>query len=330
MTANVRTHPFHLVSPSPWPALVSLSALLLTLAAALYFHQHPSAGRMLALGALGLSYSASLWWRDVLRESRQQDHTAPVNHGLRLGMLLFVLTEAMFFAGLLWAFLHAALMPTTSLGMVWPPVGILPVQADSWHARPMVNTWLLLASYFTANQAKHRLGVQDRLGCALYLGATIGLGLVFSYVQALEYSDAAFTISDGAFGSTFYLTTGFHGFHVVVGFLYLAVALATLQDATAGRSVALDLAVLYWHFVDVVWLFLLVLLYFWGSAGAELPSGQPDVEQGRMAEWPKQQRGALCPTPGVVSSSLAPSVLCHPQTPRHWRPGVTPPRKACH
>lgn len=272
MTAHVRTHPYHLVSPSPWPALVSLSALLLTLAAALYFHQHPTAGRMLIFATLSLSYSTGLWWRDVLRESRQREHTAPVNCGLRLGMLLFILTEAMFFTGLLWAFLHAALMPTVSLGMAWPPVGIVPVQADSWHARPMVNTWLLLASYFTANQAKHRLGVQDKRGCALYLCATIGLGLVFSYVQALEYADAAFTFSDGMFGSTFYLTTGFHGFHVVVGFLYLAVALATLHDASATRSVALDLAILYWHFVDVVWLFLLVLLYFWGSAGAELLS----------------------------------------------------------
>lgn len=259
-------HPFHLVDPSPWPFLTSMSALWLTTGAVLYFHQYAMGGTVLLGAVICLVYTVSLWWRDVMRESRLDCHTAKVKRGLHLGMLFFILTEAMFFIGLLWAFMHAALMPTVQVGMCWPPVGILPVKADSWHARPILNTWLLLASYFTANNAKHKLDLGDTKGCALYLILTIVLGAVFSFYQYLEYMDASFTFSDSIFGSTFYLTTGFHGFHVIIGFLYLTVCLLTLKDAGPNRSTALDLAVLYWHFVDVIWIFLLVIIYFWGGA----------------------------------------------------------------
>lgn len=160
-------------------------------------------------------------------------------------------------------------MPTVQIGMAWPPVGIVPVSADSWHARPILNTWLLLASYFTANNAKHALDLGEKNRCALFLALTIVLGAIFRYYQYLEYSDAAFTFRDSIFGRTFYLTTGFHGFHVIVGFAYLTVCLLTLKDASPNQSTALDLAVLYWHFVDIVWIFLLILVYVWGGA---LPS----------------------------------------------------------
>lgn len=268
-TSSVQHHPFHLVDPSPWPFLTSLSALWLTTGAVLYFHQYTMGGTVLLGAVICLVYTVSLWWRDVMRESRLDCHTAKVKRGLHLGMLFFILTEAMFFIGMLWAFLHAALMPTVQIGMCWPPVGILPVKADSWHARPILNTWLLLASYFTANNAKHKMDVGDTKGCALYLILTIALGAVFSFYQYLEYTDASFTFSDSIFGSTFYLTTGFHGFHVIIGFLYLTVCLLTLTDAGPNRATALDLAVLYWHFVDIVWIFLLVLIYFWGGAVPE-------------------------------------------------------------
>lgn len=262
----LRHHPYHLVDPSPWPLMTSLSALWLAIGLVLYFHKYTSAGTVLLGALICLVYTVGLWWRDIIRESRLDCHTAKVKRGLHLGMLLFIVTEAMFFVGLLWAFLNAALMPTVQIGMAWPPLGIVPVKADTWHARPILNTWLLLASYFTANNAKHALDNGDRQRCALFLALTVGLGLLFTFYQYLEYNEAAFTFSDSVFGSTFYLATGFHGFHVIVGFLYLTVCLLTLKDAGPSRSTAMDLAVLYWHFVDIVWVFILILVYVWGGA----------------------------------------------------------------
>lgn len=263
---SVKTHPYHLVDPSPWPALTSLSALWLAIGLVLYFHKYSAGGTVLLGALLTLVYTVSLWWRDVIRESRYFCHTSKVKKGLQWGMMLFIVTEAMFFVGLLWAFLNAALMPTVQIGMAWPPVGIVPVKADTWHDRPILNTWLLLASYFSANAAKHALDNGNKQACANNLILTIGLGAVFRFYQYLEYNEAAFTFSDSIFGSTFYLSTGFHGFHVIVGFLYLTVCLFNLKDASKENSTALDLAVLYWHFVDIVWVFILVLVYVWGGA----------------------------------------------------------------
>lgn len=265
-TSQVGHHPFHLVDPSPWPALTSFSALWLTIGLVLYFHKYNAGGTIL-LGALcSLIYTVALWWRDVIRESRQSCHTRKVKNGLRWGMMLFIVTEAMFFVGLLWAFLNAALMPTIQVGMAWPPVGIVPVKADSWHDRPILNTWLLLASYFSANAAKHSLDSGNLQACAANLALTIGLGALFTFYQYLEYREAAFTFRDSIFGRTFYLSTGFHGFHVIIGFLYLTVCLFNLKDTSPQRSTALDLAILYWHFVDIVWVFILILVYVWGGA----------------------------------------------------------------
>jgi len=255
-------HPYHLVDPSPWPALTSLSILWMMLGFVLFFHKYAGARTVLITGMISVAYTASLWWRDIMRESLQGCHTSKVKEGLHLGMILFIVSEAVFFVGLLWAFMNRALMPTVHIGMMWPPLGIAPVQ---WTGLPKTNTALLLASYFTANAAKHALDSGNGKGCRTQLALTIGLGALFVYCQYLEYTGAPFTFSDSVYGSAFYLTTGFHGFHVIVGFLYLAVCLRTLKTAGPGRSTALDLAVLYWHFVDVVWVFLLILVYVWGS-----------------------------------------------------------------
>nr|BBE24820.1 Cytochrome c oxidase subunit 3 [Raphidocelis subcapitata] len=256
-------HPFHLVDPSPWPLMTSFSMLCLALGLVLYFHKYAAGGTVLCLALLSLTYAATLWWRDVIRESLLGCHTSKVKEGLHLGMILFIVSEAVFFVGLLWAFLHAALMPTVDVGMAWPPVGVVPVD---WTRRPSLNTVLLAASYFSANAAKHAMDQGQKQTCALNLFLTIALGVLFTGYQYLEYSGAAFTFSDSVFGSTFYLSTGFHGFHVIVGFLYLAVCLLTLNSAAPGKSTALDLAVLYWHFVDLVWVLIFTLVYVWGGA----------------------------------------------------------------
>nr|NP_057979.1 cytochrome oxidase subunit 3 [Tetradesmus obliquus]AAF72056.1 cytochrome c oxidase subunit 3 [Tetradesmus obliquus]CAB77708.2 cytochrome c oxidase subunit 3 [Tetradesmus obliquus]CAB90364.1 cytochrome oxidase subunit 3 [Tetradesmus obliquus] len=256
-------HGYHLVDPSPWPALTRLCVMWMLVSLVLVFHQYAGAPTLALIAFLAVNYSAFLWWRDVNREGMEGFHTSKVKNGLHLGMMLFIWSERMFFVGLLWAFLHAALMPTIQVGMSWPPVGIVPVH---WTALPRTNTILLLRSYFTANAAKHAMDHNNKSLCKLHLRTTIGLGLLFVYCQYLEYTGAAFTFSDTVFGSAFYLTTGFHGLHVILGFLYLTVCYITLNSAAPGRCTAMDLAILYWHFVDVVWVGLLVIIYIWGCA----------------------------------------------------------------
>lgn len=277
--AGVPHHPYHLVDPSPWPLYTSFSMLCLALGLVMYFHKYAAGGTLLCFALFSLTYAASVWWRDVMRESVLGCHTSKVKEGLHLGMILFIVSEAVFFVGLLWAFLHAALMPTVSIGMAWPPVGVVPVD---WTRRPSLNTVLLAASYFSANAAKHAMDNGQKQACAFHLMLTIGLGVLFTGYQYLEYSGAAFTFSDSIFGSTFYLSTGFHGFHVIVGFLYLAVCLLTLQSASPGKSTALDLAILYWHFVDLVWVFIFTLVYVWGGA---LPTADLETCKDQLCVW---------------------------------------------
>nr|YP_009449864.1 cytochrome c oxidase subunit III [Pectinodesmus pectinatus]ANG44801.1 cytochrome c oxidase subunit III [Pectinodesmus pectinatus] len=229
----------------------------------LYFHQYAGAGTLALIAVCSVAYTASVWWRDVHREGVLGFHTRKVKSGLHLGMYLFIWSEAMFFVGLLWAWLHRALMPTIQLGMSWPPLGVVPVH---WTGLPKTNTLLLLRSYFTANAAKHAMDSGNKSLCKLQLLNTILLGVLFMYCQYLEYTGAPFTFSDSIFGSSFYLTTGFHGAHVMIGALYLAVCLFLLPTSNKKNCVALDLRILYWHFVDIVWVFLLGIVYIWGSA----------------------------------------------------------------
>lgn len=256
-------HGYHQVDPSPWPLLTAQCILWLTVSGVAFFHQYAGAGTILILALSCLTYVASLWWRDVTREGSLNYHTSKVKNGLHLGMVLFIVSEAAFFVGLQWAFMHAALMPTIQIGMSWPPVGIVP---QHWMGQPKTNTLILQASYFTANGAKHALDNNKKDLCGLYQLVTIGLGALFMYCQYVEYTSASFTFSDTVYGSAFYQTTGFHGFHVAVGAIYLAVCYFQLPSTTPNKAVAFNLAVLYWHFVDVVWRALQVLLYVWGSA----------------------------------------------------------------
>jgi heme/copper-type cytochrome/quinol oxidase subunit 3 len=228
----------------------------------LFFHQYATAGTLLRRALICLVYVASLWWRDVVREGVLGFHTRKVKNGLHLGMLLFIWSETMFFVGFLWRFMHAALMPTIQVGMSWPPLGIVPLH---WTGLPKTNTLILLRSYFTANGRKHALENSQKNLCGTYLLLTIGLGRLFMYCQYIEYTSAPFTFSDTVYGSRFYLTTGFHGFHVFVGRVYLAVCFFLLKETERKKAVAFNLAVLYWHFVDLVWAALLVILYVWGS-----------------------------------------------------------------
>ena len=262
----MQRHPFHLVDPSPWPLFASLAAFSSTVGGVMYMHAYAGGGAVLSMGLAGLIYAMAVWWRDVVREGTYQGHhTVPVARGLRLGMLLFILSEVMFFLAFFWAFFHASLAPAVSLGAVWPPAGIAVL--DPW-GLPALNTAILLTSGASVTWAHHALVAGHRGSTVAALGVTVALAAVFTAVQGFEYLEAPFSISDGVYGSTFYMATGFHGFHVLVGTLFLAVCLlrARAGHFTPRHHVGFEAAAWYWHFVDVVWLILFVAIYWWGGA----------------------------------------------------------------
>lgn len=272
---HANNHDYHLVDPSPWPFVGSASALALALGAVGYFHE-ASALWMLP-GFLGVIYTMIAWWRDIIKESHDGHHTQVVQLHLRYGMILFIASEVMFFVAWFWAFFDASLFAgevqqyarVEHTGGHWPPVGI--EVFDPWHL-PLLNTLILLTSGTTVTWAHHALLHNDRNGLKWGLILTVILGALFSVVQAYEYSHAAFAFAGSIYGSTFYMATGFHGFHVLIGTIFLIVCLVrTLQgDFTPKKHFGFEAAAWYWHFVDVVWLFLFAAIYIWGSVGATI------------------------------------------------------------
>jgi cytochrome c oxidase subunit 3 len=207
------------------------------------------------------------WFRDVVREATYQGHHSPVVQiGLRYGMLLFIASEVMFFAAFFWAFFDSSLFPKEATGGVWPPKGVLPFDPLSL---PLLNTLILLTSGVTVTWAHHALREGDRQGLLQGLGLTVFLGLCFTGVQAYEYSHAAFGFREGIYPSTFFMATGFHGFHVIVGTIFLIVCWfrAYRGDFKPDHHFGFEAAAWYWHFVDVVWLFLFICVYLWGGGG---------------------------------------------------------------
>lgn len=260
-----KRHSFHLVDPSPWPLVGSLALFTTTSGGVLYFHGFLYGVELFLSGLLGIICVMALWFRDVVREGTFQGmHTVQVQNGLRLGMLLFITSEVMFFFSFFWAFFHSSLSPTIEIGSVWPPVGILTL--SPWEV-PLLNTLILLLSGVTVTWAHHAIVAGQRSQAIQALSSTVLLGVIFTALQALEYVEASFTIADSVYGSVFYMATGFHGFHVIVGTLFLAVCLYRLSSYhfTREHHFGFEAAAWYWHFVDVVWLFLFVTIYWWGN-----------------------------------------------------------------
>nr|BAH10492.1 cytochrome c oxidase subunit III [Rudarius ercodes] len=258
-----QTHAFHMVDPSPWPLAGAAGALLSTAGLAIWFHY--GIMELMILGATLLTLTMYQWWRDIVREGTfQGHHTPPVQKGLRYGMILFITSEAFFFLGFFWAFYHASLAPTPELGGCWPPTGILTL--DPYEV-PLLNTAVLLASGVTVTWTHHSIMEGQRKPAIHSLLMTIVLGLYFSVLQGLEYAEAPFTIADGVYGSTFFVATGFHGLHVIIGSTFLAVCLYRLikHHFTSHHHFGFEAASWYWHFVDLVWIFLYLSMYWWGS-----------------------------------------------------------------
>lgn len=265
--AQVQGHQYHLVDPSPWPLIGSFGALTLALGFLAYLM-----GQSLLFtvpGFLIVAYTMYGWWRDVVKEVQAGHHTPVVQLHHRYGMALFIASEVMFFVAWFWAYFSNAFYPSQveAVGGVWPPQGI--ETFDPWHL-PFFNTLVLLLSGTTVTWAHHALLHNDRKGLNQGLALTVGLGLFFSALQAFEYSHATFGFKDGIYASVFYMATGFHGAHVVIGTIFLLVCLlrARAGHFTAQKHFGFESAAWYWHFVDVVWLFLFFFIYWWGAGAA--------------------------------------------------------------
>lgn len=255
--------PFHLVEPRPWPLTSSIGAFLLTTGLVSWFHGYGFT--LLAIGLTVTILTIYQWWRDVAREATfLGQHTSYVAQGLRYGILLFILSEVLFFFAFFWAFFHRRLAPTPEVGCCWPPVGI---QALNPFRVPLLNTSVLLASGVTVTWAHHRLIEGDRKNAIQSLGLTITLGAYFTFLQVGEYQSAAFSIADRIYGSTFFVATGFHGLHVLIGTTFLAACLVRtlLWHFSTGHHFGFEAAAWYWHFADVVWICLYLSIYWWGA-----------------------------------------------------------------
>ena len=262
MSSKEKKHGFHLVDPSPWPIYVSFATLVLAFGAVYYFHS--KALWLLLVGFALVVYGAFMWWRDVVEEAEFQGHHTPVVQiGHRYGMTLFIASEVMF---LLLGF-GLILMQACFLRRPWEQLGRPDIKTfDPWDI-PLINTLILLLSGTTVTWAHHAMLENDRKGLINGLVLTVFLGFIFTCFQAYEYHHATFTMDGGIYGSTFYMATGFHGFHVIVGTIFLAVCLfrSMRGHSNSEHHFGFEAAAWYWHFVDVVWLFLFAAIYIWGS-----------------------------------------------------------------
>ncbi len=282
--AGTKNHDYHILPPDVWPLIGAFSALALFGGGVMWMHANPYGKFISLLGLLGVFVTMFSWWGNVIREGKAGDHTPVVQLHLRYGMIMFIASEVMFFVAWFWAFFSAALFPapielidgvatavTDSALMgaasVWPPKGI---EVLDPFGLPLLNTLILLCSGTTVTWAHHALIPGDREGLKKGLICTILLGSLFTGIQAYEYIHAPFNFKGDIYGATFFMATGFHGFHVLIGTIFLIVCLvrANKGDFTPKAHFGFEAAAWYWHFVDVVWLFLFVSIYIWGGWGA--------------------------------------------------------------
>uniref|UniRef100_UPI0030FF1880 cytochrome c oxidase subunit 3 n=1 Tax=Amblyomma postoculatum TaxID=3107720 RepID=UPI0030FF1880 len=254
-------HPFHLVEKSPWPITSSISAFSLTLGFVNYFNYYNMSLVLVSVWLLILS--SFQWWRDISREaSLQGQHTFFVLKGLKMGMLLFILSEIFFFISFFWAFFHSSLSPSIEIGSQWPPTNITLFNPFEI---PLLNSMILISSGISVTWTHHAIMNGSLNASVESLVITILLGLLFTFFQMFEYYQAQFSITDSIFGSSFFLTTGFHGIHVIIGTTFLVVSLFRIKNGMISKDhfFGFEASAWYWHFVDVVWLFLFTFMYWW-------------------------------------------------------------------
>ncbi|YP_009250836.1 cytochrome c oxidase subunit III (mitochondrion) [Cimex lectularius] len=252
-----------MVDYSPWPLTGSIGALTLTFGMVIWFHKKES--MLMMLGMVIIILTMFQWWRDIIRESTYQGHhTLKVAKGIKMGMILFIISEILFFMSFFWAFLHSSIAPSIEIGNNWPPLGI---KTFNPMEIPLLNTMILLSSGVSVTWAHHSIMESKHKQTTKSLTITVVLGIYFSLLQGYEYNQAEFTIADSVYGSCFFMITGFHGFHVMVGTIFLIVCLLRNMKNHFSKShhLGFEAASWYWHFVDVVWLFVYIIIYWWGS-----------------------------------------------------------------
>nr|YP_010535732.1 cytochrome c oxidase subunit III [Ornithodoros asperus]UYB78748.1 cytochrome c oxidase subunit III [Ornithodoros asperus]UYB78761.1 cytochrome c oxidase subunit III [Ornithodoros asperus] len=254
-------HPFHMVDKSPWPLTGSIAAFTFMVGMVNVMY---SSNLNILLFALMITILTMIqWWRDISREaSLQGHHTLIVLNNMKWGMLLFILSEILFFMSFFWAFFHSSLSPNVEIGSMWPPMGVIPFNPFSI---PLLNTMILLSSGISVTWCHHSILVKNYKETTISLSITIMLGCLFTLLQMWEYLQAPFSISDSIYGSTFFMSTGFHGLHVLIGTTFLSIMLyRIMQNQISNKHhFGFEAAAWYWHFVDVVWLFLYTFVYWW-------------------------------------------------------------------
>lgn len=256
-------HPYHLVDYSPWPLTGAIGVLTLVTGIIKWFHNFNI--NLLILGYIITLITIYQWWRDICREGTiQGKHTILVSKGLRWGIILFIVSEIFFFISFFWAFFHRRLSPNIEIGITWPPISIIPFNPFQI---PLLNTIILITSGITVTWAHHALIESNFTQTTQGLFITVILGIYFTILQAYEYIEAPFTIADRIYGSTFFIATGFHGLHVLIGTIFLLICLIRHINNHFSRNhhFGFEAAAWYWHFVDVVWLFLYISIYWWGN-----------------------------------------------------------------
>jgi cytochrome c oxidase subunit 3 len=255
-------HSFHIVDQSPWPILAASGAIIITSGIVSWFHSFNY--MLISLGIIVISITTYQWWRDVSREGTYQGlHSIIVIKGLRWGIILFIVSEIFFFFSFFWAFFHRSLSPINEIGLQWPPQGI---EAFNPLQVPLLNTIILLSSGVSVTWAHHRLIEKNHIQALQRIIITVTLGIYFTLLQAFEYLESPFSFADSTYGSTFFIATGFHGLHVIIGTTFLSVCLFRhlFNHFSSYHHFGFEAAAWYWHFVDVVWLFLYISIYWWG------------------------------------------------------------------
>nr|YP_009915648.1 Cox3 [Metschnikowia kamakouana]QMS50960.1 Cox3 [Metschnikowia kamakouana] len=265
MRGYIQLHPFHLVNPSPWPVYTSFVLMNLALSIGLTAHNYMNNNYYMLLNMMSILYVLTLWFKDVMAESTYLgDHTKAVKTGLTQGFYLFVVSEMLMFASLFWAYLHSSLNPTMEIGMSWPPAGM---EAMSPSELPLLNTIMLLASGVTMTMGHHALINSNRKDTLYGFMFTTLLIVMFVMLQMFEFMFSSFTMSDGVYGSTFYALTGLHFFHMNSMAMMLMVCVWRMYnyDFTNNSHVFIEMTVMYLHVLDMLWLFMYMMCYWWGS-----------------------------------------------------------------
>ena len=255
--------PFHVVDQSPWPILASVRVLALISGAGAWIYNFSII--YILIGLISTIICSFSWWRDVIRERAYIGyHNSYTSANHRWAILIFILSEVLFFIRFFWGFFHRRLAPTPEIGCCWPPAGITVLNP---FAVPLLNTIILLSSGFSVTWAHHALISNSRSQALQGLIITVILGAYFTTLQVDEYFETAFSISDSVYGTLFFVCTGFHGLHVLIGTIFLGVTLFRIymHQFSSLHHFGFEAAAWYWHFVDVVWICLYLLIYWWGS-----------------------------------------------------------------